>query len=99
MGAIEQFVILLVLAAVAAAVARRVGLSYVLALLLLGLGLGAAKLIPPPELSSRVILLLFLPPLLFEAAFALDLPLLWARRRGVLALAFPGTLLATVVGG
>ncbi len=98
-GPIERFIILLILTAVAAVAARRVGLSYALALLLLGLGLGAANLIPPPALSSRVILLLFLPPLLFEAAFALDLPLLWARRRGVLALAFPGTLLATVVGG
>lgn len=83
MEAIERFIILLILAAVVAVVARRVGLAYALALLLLGLGLGAANLIPTPALSSRMILLLFLPPLLFEAAFALDLPLLWNRRRGV----------------
>ena len=99
MEGIELFIVLLILAAAVTAVARRIGLSYVLALLLLGLGLGASNLVPPLALSSRVILLLFLPPLLFEAAFALDLPLLWSRRRGVLALAFPGTLLATVVGG
>lgn len=99
MGSIEQSIILLILAAAVTAVARRVGLSYVLALLVLGLGLGASGLIPPLALSSRVILLLFLPPLLFEAAFALDLRLLWTRRRGVLALALPGTLLATMVGG
>ncbi len=99
MGAIELFIVLLILAAVVAVAARRVGLQYTLALLLLGLFLGTFRITPALTLSSRVILLVFLPPLLFEAAFALDLGLLWQRRRGVLALALPGVLLATAVGG
>jgi CPA1 family monovalent cation:H+ antiporter len=50
-------------------------------------------------LTAEVILLLFLPPLLFEAAFALDLPLLWSEWRGILVLAVPGVFLATGVTG
>lgn len=98
-GQIEGFVVLLVAAAVVAVVARWVRLPYTLALLLLGLGLGSFPAIGTPALSSEVILLLFLPPLLFEAAFVLDLQRLWNVRAGVLTLAVPGVLLAMAVGG
>ena len=99
MATIELFVILLIASTLVVLAARRVRLPYTLALLLLGLALGMTGATPPVQLTSRVILLLFLPPLLFEAAFALDLRLLWAQRRGVLALALPGVLLAAGVGG
>lgn len=99
MGTLELSLILLIVAAVVGVVSRHLRLPYTLALLLLGLALGATGITRPLALSSQVILLLFLPPLLFEAAFRLDLRLLWARRRGVLALALPGVLLAAVVGG
>jgi monovalent cation:H+ antiporter, CPA1 family len=98
-GEIEGLVILLIAAAVVAVVARWIHLPYTLALLLLGLGLGAVPAIPAPTLNSDVILLLFLPPLLFEAAFVLDLRLLWSVRTGVVVFAVPGVLLAMVVGG
>src|SRR3954453_22042351 len=96
---IEGLVVLLIAAAVAAVVARWIHLSYTLALLLLGLGLGVVPLISVRMLSSEIILLLFLPPLLFEASFVLDLRLLWSVRTGVFAFAVPGVLLAMVVGG
>jgi CPA1 family monovalent cation:H+ antiporter len=99
LGGIEGLVVLLIAAAVVAVVARWIRLPYTLALLLLGLGLGAVPGIPVPTLNSEVILLLFLPPLLFEAAFVLDLRLLWSVRTGVFIFAFPGVLLAMVVGG
>jgi CPA1 family monovalent cation:H+ antiporter len=98
-GGVEGFVALLIAASVAATIARWVRLPYTLALLLLGLGLGIFDVVPTPGLSSDVILLLFLPPLLFEAAFVLDLRLLWDVRAGVAALALPGVLLAMAVGG
>ena len=98
-GVIEGLVVLLIAAAVVAVVARWIHLPYTLALLLLGLGLGAVPGIPVPTLNSEVILLLFLPPLLFEAAFVLDLRLLWSVRTGVFVFAVPGVLLAMVVGG
>jgi monovalent cation:H+ antiporter, CPA1 family len=98
-GEIEGLVVLLIAAAVVAVVARWIHLPYTLALLLLGLALGAVPGIPVPTLNSEVILLLFLPPLLFEAAFVLDLRLLWSVRTGVFVFAVPGVLLAMVVGG
>jgi CPA1 family monovalent cation:H+ antiporter len=96
---IEGLVFLLIVAAVVAVVARWIHLPYTLALLLLGLVLGAVPAISAPTLSSEIILLLFLPPLLFEAAFVLDLRLLWRVRTGVFVFAVPGVLLAMVVGG
>jgi monovalent cation:H+ antiporter, CPA1 family len=96
---VVEFVGLLIASVVVAVVAHWIRLSYTLALLLLGLGLGAFPIIPVPTISSEVILLLFLPPLLFEAAFVLDLRLLQEVRIGVLALAVPGVLLAMGVGG
>jgi CPA1 family monovalent cation:H+ antiporter len=99
LSGIEGLILLLIAAAVVAVVARWIHLPYTLALLLLGLGLGALPAISPPMLSSEIILLLFLPPLLFEASFVLDLRLLWNVRTGIFAFAVPGVLLAMVVGG
>jgi monovalent cation:H+ antiporter, CPA1 family len=99
LGEIERFVVLLVAASVTLVVAQWIRLSYTLALLLLGLVLGASSIVPEASLSSDVILLVFLPPLLFEAAFVLDLRALWSVRFGVAALALPGVLLAMAIGG
>ncbi|MBA3451424.1 MAG: cation:proton antiporter [Chloroflexia bacterium] len=99
MGEVEGVLVLLIAAAVVAVAARAVRLPYTLALLLLGLCLGSLPVIATPALSSELILLLFLPPLLFEASFILDLRQLWNIRAGVIALALPGVLLAMVVSG
>jgi monovalent cation:H+ antiporter, CPA1 family len=99
LGPIESLVVLLIAAAVVAVVARWIHLPYTLALLLLGLGLGTVSGIAAPMLNSEIILLLVLPPLLFEASFILDLRLLWSVRLGIVAFAVPGVLLAMVVGG
>lgn len=99
MDEIQRTVLLLLGSAVVTAVARWIRLPYTLALLFLGLALGILNVAPILMLSSDVILLLFLPPLLFEAAFVLDLSLLWSRRRGVMVLALLGTVTATIVGG
>ena len=99
MNEIEGAIIILVAAAIVAVAARRFGFPQTLALLLLGLVLGASQLLPPIVLSADLILLVFLPPLLFEAAFILDLTQLWRSRREVLVLAGPGVIIATLAGG
>jgi len=99
MEEIQRFILLLLASAIVTVAARWIRLPYTLALLLLGLALGILNVASILSLSSDVILLLFLPPLLFEAAFVLDLDLLWTRRRGVLILSFIGVVLATAVGG
>jgi CPA1 family monovalent cation:H+ antiporter len=96
---IQRVILLLVASAVVAVFAQKIRIPYTIALLLLGLALSPFAFTPFLRLSSDVILLVFLPPLLFEASFALDLELLWHRRRGVLVLAFAGVGLATVVSG
>jgi monovalent cation:H+ antiporter, CPA1 family len=96
-GDVEIAVLLLVAAAVVAVSSKFVRVSYTLALLLFGLVVGL--FVPAPTLNSDIILLLFLPPLLFEAAFVLDLASLWSVRAGVLVFALPGVLLATAVAG
>jgi CPA1 family monovalent cation:H+ antiporter len=99
MGNIEESVVLLIASAITLVVARWIRLSYILALLLLGLGLGAFSLVEEPALSSDIILLLFLPPLIFEAAFVLRPRRLWSVGAGVGVLAVPGVLLAMIIGG
>ncbi len=99
MDASVIFILLVIVAAAVAVLSRWLRVQYTLALLLFGLFLGAFDFVPKVPLTSDLILLIFLPPLLFEAAFALDLDLLFRQRRGVLALAFGGTLLATLIGG
>src|SRR5262245_12235300 len=98
-GEVEGFILLLIAATVGAVLAQWIRISFTLALLLLGLVLGTVPGLPVPALNAELILLLFLPPLLFESAFVLDLRKLWAVRRGVLTLALPGVLLAMVLGG
>lgn len=96
---VSEGVLLLIAAALATVLARWIRVSYVLVLLALGLAIGALDVVPTPVLRSDVILLVFLPPLLFESSYVLDLRLLWRLRAGVLALAFPGVLLAMAAGG
>src|SRR5262245_58085471 len=98
-GDVDGFILLLIALTVGAVLAQWIRLPSTLALLLLGLGLGAVPGLPVPALNAEVILLLFLPPLLFESAFVLDLRQLWEVRLGVLALALAGVLLAMVVAG
>lgn len=99
MDEIERVILLVLASAVVTVVARWIRLPYTLALLLLGLVIGVFTQTSILTLSSDVILLIFLPPLLFEAAFVLDLDLLWRRRRGVMVLALLGVVLATLVTG
>jgi CPA1 family monovalent cation:H+ antiporter len=99
MNDVEQFVALMIAASLGTAVAHWTRISYTLTLLLLGLGLGMFDIMPTPDVGSDVILLLFLPPLLFEAAYVLDLRMLNQVRAGVIAFAVPGVLIAMAVGG
>ncbi len=76
-----QIVALLIGAVLVTVVSRWVRLSYTIALLLLGLVLGAAPIAPVPTLNADVILFLFLPPLIFEAVFVMDPQHLLGRHR------------------
>jgi monovalent cation:H+ antiporter, CPA1 family len=72
---------------------RRINLPYTIALVVMGLVLGVIPSFPTFELTREVILLVFLPPLLFEASFNLDFDSIMENLTAILLLAVPGVVL------
>ena len=90
---------LLLIASLVAVAVQRIRLPYTVALVIVGLiltALGSIRF----ELTEALILALFLPPLLFEAAFHVDLNLLRKYLKPILTLAILGVIIsAFIVGG
>ncbi|MGZ8512880.1 MAG: cation:proton antiporter, partial [Candidatus Limnocylindria bacterium] len=92
-------VVLLVLLSVVAAItiaARRVGIPYPILMVIGGLVLGLVPGAPRVELDPETVLLLFLPAILFSAAFLSSPRDLWRNVRPITLLAF-GLVLTTTV--
>jgi monovalent cation:H+ antiporter, CPA1 family len=87
-------VLLLTIAMGVALLARRLRVPYTVALVAVGLVLGATHLVPAPHLTKELLYSAFLPGLLFEAAFHLDARDFWRRKIAILTLAVPGVMLA-----
>ncbi len=96
---IPTIILLLIAATGAVVLGVWTRVSYTLVLLALGLVIGLTGWLEGVTPSADIILLLFLPPLVFEAAFHIDVNVLRRVRAGVILLALPGVLVATVVGG
>jgi CPA1 family monovalent cation:H+ antiporter len=102
---IETFaIILLAVAALVAAICQRLRIPYTVALVLAGLGLTVLQsafpvLLPVQAVSPDIILSLFIPPLIFEAAFHLEWDNLWQAMPQALTLAVPGVLLTAGIVG
>jgi len=92
------FIELLILISIVAIVIRRLRIPYTVALVLVGL-LFTLQPGLRLELTPELILALFLPPLVFESAFHVDLARLREYLIPILALAVPGVLITTVVVG
>lgn len=97
--AVFQVLALLMVAALVGMGARRVRLPYTLALVLAGIGLGLVHL---PELSGvhltpDLLLAIFLPALLFEAAYHVEFDKFRRNAGVVLLMAVPGVLVAVTV--
>jgi len=96
---VEGIVIALVLVTTLVAIgARRLRLPYTVSLVLMGL---LIAVLTPLELEATpdLILAIFVPPLVFEAAFHLDLKQLRQNLIPILFLAVPGVLLTTMLVG
>lgn len=91
-----QVLVLLLVASVVGMAARRLRLPYTLALVVAGLVLGLVHLeaLAGLELNADLLMLLFLPALLFEAALHVDLKQFRREAGTVLTLAVPGVLVA-----
>ncbi|MGQ9594904.1 MAG: Na+/H+ antiporter [Anaerolineae bacterium] len=92
-------VLLLAAASLVAVGAKRLRIPYTIALVLAGTVLALLRITPVVRLEPHLILTLFLPALLFEAAYHLDFEDLRQNLQVVATLAVPGVLLSTVVVG
>jgi CPA1 family monovalent cation:H+ antiporter len=92
-----SIILLLLVGAAVALVARRLRVPYTVALVVAGLLLSASPLLHPPGLTKELLFAVFLPGLLFEAAFHLDAGEFWRNRLTIFSLALPAVVLATLL--
>jgi CPA1 family monovalent cation:H+ antiporter len=90
----STLVLLFVAASVVALAAQRFRVPYTVALVLAGLGLGAVKQSMAIHLTKETLYSVFLPGLIFEAAYHLDFAEFRRSVRAIFALAVPGVIVA-----
>jgi monovalent cation:H+ antiporter, CPA1 family len=90
---------ILLVAALVAIAAKRMRLHYNIALVMAGVAVGAAKIVPAVGLDPQIVLQIFLPILLFEAAIATDVRRLRDNLAPVALLAVPGMLITVFAAG
>jgi CPA1 family monovalent cation:H+ antiporter len=94
----ETIFILLFMVATAVAIAvRRLNIPYTVALVVAGLLLGLVHAFQPPHLTKDLLYTIFLPGLLFEAAFHINFEQFWRNRLTIVSLAVPGVIAATAL--
>ncbi|HVY45235.1 MAG TPA: cation:proton antiporter, partial [Minicystis sp.] len=90
------FVLLFAVATAVAILTRRLRMPYTVALVAAGLLLGSINLFTPPHLTKDLLYAVFLPGLVFEAAFHLEFKAFWASKVTIVSLAVPGVVAAIV---
>jgi monovalent cation:H+ antiporter, CPA1 family len=93
---LESYVLVFGVGAVVAVGAKRVGVPYNVALVVIGLLLVFANVLPHAPMDPEVVLVAFLPVLVFEAALFADADSLRGASRPILALAAPGVVISLV---
>lgn len=91
---LEPILLVLAVGSAVAIAAKRIGMPYNVALVLVGTLLVFLHALPKTPMDPQIILVVFLPILVFEAALFTDSAGLMASRRPILALAAPGVLLS-----
>jgi CPA1 family monovalent cation:H+ antiporter len=91
------FLVLFIVATTVAITARRLRIPYTVGLVLAGILLGIVQAFRAPPLTKDLLFSIFLPGLLFEAAFHLDCTAFWRNRMSILSLAVPGVVAATAL--
>ncbi len=93
------FVLLFAVATGVALLARRFNVPYTVALVVAGIVLGSGDWVDAPHLTKDLLFAVFLPGLLFEAAFHIDFKKFWANKIAINSLAIPGVVLAIAATG
>ncbi|MGB3312535.1 MAG: sodium:proton antiporter [Nodosilinea sp.] len=96
-GLVNTLIVLLLVATVVALITRRLRIPYVVGLVLAGLTITKSLLPGSVGLNPEVILNLFLPILIFEAAINTDISRLRSTIKPIALIAGPGVLLAAVI--
>lgn len=94
MQADTVFVLLFIVASAVAIAVRWLRVPYTVALVFAGLLLGTLHLFEPPHLTKELLFTVFLPGLLFEAAFHIEFTQFWRNRLTIISLAVPGVVAA-----
>ena len=94
MYSVTSFFLLFMVATAVAIVVRRFHIPYTVALVLTGLFLGFFHAIQAPHLTKALLFTVFLPGLIFEAAFHIDFQQFWRNRLTIISLAIPGVIAA-----
>jgi CPA1 family monovalent cation:H+ antiporter len=96
----ESSLVLLFAIATAVAIAvRHLRVPYTVALVIAGLALGGFHVVDAPHLTKDLLFAIFLPGLLFDAAFNLDAREFWQNRLAISALAVPGVIVGILLTG
>ncbi len=89
---IETLLALLLIASATAVITKWVPVPYSVALVIAGLIIGLSGILPPISMTPELVLLIFLPALLFEASWNLDIQALRRDWRSISALATVGVV-------
>jgi monovalent cation:H+ antiporter, CPA1 family len=96
---VNELAWLLLGAALIGMLARWIHIPYAVALVICGLIIEGSHLVAVPQLGPNLVLFVFLPPLLFDAAFRFDTAQLRTLVRPIVLLAVPGTLVTAALIG
>ena len=88
------FIVLFVVATAVAIGVQRLAVPYTVALVFTGLVLGVVHVFEAPHLTKALLFGVFLPGLLFEAAFHIEFKQFWRNRIAISSLALPGVVAA-----
>jgi monovalent cation:H+ antiporter, CPA1 family len=93
---LEQLLLVLAIGSAIAIGAKRINVPYNVALVVVGLVLVVTNVLPHTPMNPDVVLLVFLPILIFQGALSADSVSMRKAARPILALAVPGVVLSLV---
>lgn len=96
LGYLEQLLIVLSIGAAVAIAAKRVSVPYNVALVVVGLLLMLMNVLPNTPMNPSVVMLVFLPILIFQGALSADDTTMRQAARPILTLAVPGVFMSLV---
>ncbi len=94
MNTVSTVIVLFCIATAVAVAVQHLRIPYTVALLIVGLVLGSFRMVDPPHLTKDLLFAVFLPGLLFEAAFHLESGVFRRLWITIAALAIPGVVTA-----